>query len=215
MAKKQHTCYLLTGEAKKRWLFIAKSALGMKYTVEEVEAALEFYERKNRLSNPPGEFDRLGRFYADERTHAVRYCVEPTKRYPYSEMLAARTAEHCAELHHAQNLTFVRRLVRAMESDKGKAEIKKLLAKDQKERDERSPDVIAERKARIAEKKRLARAVIKAQEAVVKAAKRAKETAEKAEKTGTKSAKDAAARAAEAAEKAKDALDEAREAMGW
>lgn len=62
-----------------------------------VEAALEYVMRRDRFSNPPGRFDRAGRFYATKQTASVRKSGAPSRRFPYVEMNAARTAAHCAE----------------------------------------------------------------------------------------------------------------------
>lgn len=100
------------------------------YDRAEALAALRYSDRKARRENPPGEFDRAGRFYADERTDAVLSCRSPSRAYPYPEMTAARTAAHCAELHDAGDVTHVRRIALAYERLLGgatMAEVRKLL----------------------------------------------------------------------------------------
>ncbi len=82
---------------------IAKASKN-KYTKDEIDAAFEYYNRKVRNCHPPGEFDRAGRFYADERTEHVESVRNPSGRYPYSELTAARTAEHCAQLFNVTPL---------------------------------------------------------------------------------------------------------------
>lgn len=87
------------------------------YTAAEFHAAACFFRRKNRLEHPPGGFDGAGRFIAEERTEAVCRARSPSRKWPYSQMNAARTAEHCAELYDAGNLTHVRRIAAALEKD--------------------------------------------------------------------------------------------------
>ena len=86
------------------------------YSKADIAAGIEFYNRKNRLTNPPGSFDKAGRFHADERTATVARVRGPSRAYPYSEMKAARTADHCAELFGATPL-HVKRICKALESD--------------------------------------------------------------------------------------------------
>ena len=86
------------------------------YAKVDIDAGFKFYKLKNRLIDPPGRFDEAGRFYADERTQSVMLVRSPSRSYPYSEMKAARTAEHCAELFGATPL-HVKRICRALESD--------------------------------------------------------------------------------------------------
>lgn len=87
------------------------------YSDAEIKAGAEFYLRKSRGLNPPGEFDRAGRFYASERTEAVRTCRSPSRAYPWPEMHAARTAAHCAEVYGVpeDRLIAVRRFAKAVD----------------------------------------------------------------------------------------------------
>lgn len=95
-------------KAKAKYEAIAEVAKDDLYSAEDVEAGVEFYKGKNRISNPPGSFDNADRFYADERTYHVNNCRTPSLAFTYSVMTAARTAAHCAELTGA-NDTNVRR----------------------------------------------------------------------------------------------------------
>jgi len=109
---------------------INTTALGLAYSSQEIDAAMEFHLRKTRRSNPPGTWDNAGRFYAAERTDAVEMCRAPSRAYPYSQMTAARTAAHCAELQDADCVTYVRRIALAIgRLEKGESEesIRKLL----------------------------------------------------------------------------------------
>ncbi len=109
---------------------INTTALSLAYSSREITAAMEFHLRKTRRSNPPGTWDSAGRFYAAERTDAVEMCRAPSRAYPYSQMTAARTAAHCAELQDADCVTYVRRIALAIgRLEKGESEesIRKLL----------------------------------------------------------------------------------------
>lgn len=92
---------------------VEAAALAAGYTSEEVKAGLEFAARKARRSNPPGSFDNGGRFFAKERTLSVLGCRTPSRAFPYPELLAARTAAHCAEVFGAESLLAVRRVAKA------------------------------------------------------------------------------------------------------
>lgn len=63
-----------------------------------VAAAIEYMRRKDRKTHPPGTFDDAGRFYADERTKAIRSCRSPSRAWPLPEMKTARTVAHVAEV---------------------------------------------------------------------------------------------------------------------
>lgn len=84
-----------------------------------INAGADFYNRKNRRTDPPGKFDKVGRFYADEQTYAVRNVRSPSKNWPYSQMNAARTAAHCAEVRGVddEQLLIVKRI--AMSAERG------------------------------------------------------------------------------------------------
>tara|TARA_Y100000815_G_C13332034_1_gene496397 strand:- start:101 stop:481 length:381 start_codon:yes stop_codon:yes gene_type:complete len=91
---------------------IAKSA---GYTDADINAGWEFYLRKNRKKNPPGEFDKAKRSTAKERTSKVIDARPPSRSFPCGKMSAARTAEHCAELYGATPLD-VKRIAKACET---------------------------------------------------------------------------------------------------
>lgn len=84
------------------------------FSKAELAAGKEYFQRKNRKTNPPGTFDNAGRFFASERTYSVRACREPSRRWPYSEMQGARTADHCAELFDVDALA-VKRVCKILE----------------------------------------------------------------------------------------------------
>jgi hypothetical protein len=69
------------------------------HDLEVVEAGLEFSARKARRAHPPGSWDHGGRFHARERTDAVLRVRAPSRAFPFSELHAARSAAHLAELH--------------------------------------------------------------------------------------------------------------------
>lgn len=90
-------------------------ALQRGYSQAAFDAALLYIKRKLRLVDPPGRFDKAGRFYlAEPMGQGVR---SPSRAYPYSEMVHARTACHCAYLHRVPEL-HVKRLARAIEHAK-------------------------------------------------------------------------------------------------
>lgn len=91
-----------------------------KFEPSEIAAAAEYVRRRDRLSNPPGRFDRAGRFYAEERTRSVLTCRAPSRKWPWPEMKAARTAAHCAEIFGV-NALHVKRAAKTI--DKITAEI--------------------------------------------------------------------------------------------
>lgn len=115
MTKKFTDAFKLDGYA-------SRAALAAGYTQAETKAGLEFSARKARRTNPPGQFDSAGRFFAQERTNAVLTCRAPSRMWKFPEMNAARTAAHCAEVYGAKELLAVRRIARlrdALESKKG------------------------------------------------------------------------------------------------
>lgn len=82
------------------------------YDPATIEAGLEFLKCKNRISNPPGSFDNAGRFYASETSVATSSCREPSRAWPMSQMKAARTAAHCAEIFGNVEPLHVKRIAR-------------------------------------------------------------------------------------------------------
>ena len=93
--------------------YLSKLAHELAYSETEIRAGLEYADRASRRSHPLGEWDNAGRFYALERTLSVTTCRSPSKAWPYSQMVAARTAAHCAEVYKADNATHVGRIGRA------------------------------------------------------------------------------------------------------
>ena len=83
-------------------------AISQGYNATEIEAGIEYFKRKNRLNNPLGNFDNAKRFYANERTDSVEKVRSPSRAYPYSEMKAARSAAHCAEVHNVKPIAVKR-----------------------------------------------------------------------------------------------------------
>jgi hypothetical protein len=84
------------------------------------EAAAEYIRRRDRLTNPEGEFDNGGRFYlADsERRGCCGPIRTPSRAYPYSEMVHARTAAHVAALFGIE-AKLVRREARRLDQQGG------------------------------------------------------------------------------------------------
>tara|TARA_Y100001001_G_scaffold48329_1_gene44281 strand:- start:1952 stop:2524 length:573 start_codon:yes stop_codon:yes gene_type:complete len=90
--------------------YLSKLAQDLAYSDAEIAAGLEYADRAKRRSHPPGEWDTARRFYAHELTNSVLSCRCPSRAWPNSQMLAARTAAHCAEVYKADNTTHVRRI---------------------------------------------------------------------------------------------------------
>lgn len=109
------------------------------YTDAEIRAGIAFSDRKSRRTDPPGRFvDR--KFYASEHTTATTCCA-PTRRWPYTQLLAARTAGHCAEIHEADDVSNVRRVCLALDRlirNEIVADVENLLKKGIKARQARS-----------------------------------------------------------------------------
>ena len=60
------------------------------------EAVTEYLKLKNREIHPEGEFDKSGRFYLAEKYECCANIRNPSRRFPYSEMLHGRTLKHAA-----------------------------------------------------------------------------------------------------------------------
>lgn len=101
-----HTVINLSG-------IIAKIARANGYTEADVAAGLEHFLRSKRMKHPPGSVDKAGRFTPFEQSTAVTQVRAPSRRFPYPEMRAARTAKHCADVYGADELA-VKRYARAL-----------------------------------------------------------------------------------------------------
>jgi len=63
------------------------------------EIDLAYLARKFRLVNPRGKFDAAGRWWDDEREGPNHPTVrEPSRKWPYSYLIACRTRKWCAQL---------------------------------------------------------------------------------------------------------------------
>ena len=86
----------------------------------EVQAAILFIKRKERLAHPEGATDRGGRWYPKDRdeevfpAHAYR---SPSRSWPWSYMVACRTAAQCARYHDVEDVKAVRRIARGIEAE--------------------------------------------------------------------------------------------------
>lgn len=79
------------------------------FTIQQ--AADEYVARRDRMANPPGTFDRQGRFYCDETYACCDGIRSPSVAYPYSQMTHARTLKHVAQVFGVSE-TELRRSVR-------------------------------------------------------------------------------------------------------
>ena len=66
------------------------------------EAITEYLKLKNRETHPEGTFDSGGRFYLaeSEKQDCCRGIRSPSRTYPYSEMVHARTLKHVAHKYN-------------------------------------------------------------------------------------------------------------------
>jgi len=92
---------------------IIAMALEAGYSSAEVAAAKKDIARRDHQRHPLGTRDKAGRFHAQERTVRVAAARTPSREWPWSEMTAARTAEHCAEVFGVEPL-HVKRIARAL-----------------------------------------------------------------------------------------------------
>ena len=64
------------------------------------QVAQEYIDRRDRDTDPPGRFDKAGRWYAHETER--RDCCwpirSPSRAYPYSWLVHCRSAKHVAAL---------------------------------------------------------------------------------------------------------------------
>jgi len=69
--------------------------------ISKDDIRLVYLARKDRLTNPTGEFDNAGRWYPSDDENADKYTSgirRPSRKWPYSYMLAARTLKHSRNL---------------------------------------------------------------------------------------------------------------------
>lgn len=74
-----------------------------KFPTNVLKAAATFVQRKNRSENPEGKFDNAGRWYPAGRDAEVFDAAvrSPSRAWPYSYLVHARTAAHVARLYDA------------------------------------------------------------------------------------------------------------------
>lgn len=83
-------------------------------------AAVEYVSRSNRKKHPVGSFDSKGRFYIanSERCECCHNIRSPSKSYPYSEMVHARSAIHVSSMFGVDNyVSIVRKAAKIIEKD--------------------------------------------------------------------------------------------------
>jgi hypothetical protein len=71
--------------------YLSKLAKDLAYTDEEIAAGIEYADRAKRRSHPPGEWDKAGRFYAQEHTNSVLSCRSPSRAWPHSQLIAPKS----------------------------------------------------------------------------------------------------------------------------
>lgn len=68
-------------------------------TVRLAQAIEEYLDRRERVVDPIGRFDRAGRWYPDPVEDCENWGRGPTRAYPYSILVHCRSAKHCAWLY--------------------------------------------------------------------------------------------------------------------
>lgn len=83
--------------------------------VPEVLAAVRYIRRRDRIEHPAGKTDNGGRWYpANSECLDTSFYRSPSRQWPWSYMLACRTAAHCAQMHGA-DVTSTRRIARLID----------------------------------------------------------------------------------------------------
>lgn len=93
---------------------IAMIAAERGFSADELEAALEAYRRRQRLSHPAGRFDTAGAFHLEEHCDCCASLQRSSAKRPYVEMHHGRSLTHVAQLYDVPVL-HVRRLAKAFE----------------------------------------------------------------------------------------------------
>lgn len=91
-----HVSMLLKNEDLKDLDLSALKAALVEHNAQAVAVSAEdiksvYLALKNREHNPSGKFDKSGRFYITD--YDLVDCREPSSKYPYSQMNAARSAK--------------------------------------------------------------------------------------------------------------------------
>lgn len=86
------------------------------YTKKEVSAGIEYYNRKHRLSHPPGRWDNADRFYPDEDSRHIQSTRRPSRAWPLSYNKAARSPKHLGEVYGARNTVNITRICSFIEN---------------------------------------------------------------------------------------------------
>lgn len=78
-----------------------KTATTQPVSEQVLKAAQEYLSRRDRITNPDGNFDKAGRWYPSESEHCdcCKAIRGPSRAYPYSYMVHCRTAQHVANLY--------------------------------------------------------------------------------------------------------------------
>jgi len=84
-----------------------------------LQAGIMFWSRSHRITHPDGHKDKAGRWYPysceDPNGQISINYRSPSRAWPYSYMLACRTAVHCADLSKGADVTLVRRVKRLID----------------------------------------------------------------------------------------------------
>jgi len=66
-----------------------------------VAATREYFDLYNRVSHPAGDFDKAGRFTLKNYFRCCNGISDPTRRFPYPEMLHGRTIAHAVSTYNS------------------------------------------------------------------------------------------------------------------
>lgn len=99
---------------------------------QSIKAGIEFYELKNRITNPSGSFDNAKRFTIAGECECCRSIRKPSRAFPFSHLVHARTAVHVA---HSYNMPdsereikiVARHIKKQIESGESYEEVKRFL----------------------------------------------------------------------------------------
>lgn len=96
------TIYTLDSLLKASSVKVGRKSVASWLTAEIKAAAEPVYaDRRDRRTNPDGDFDGAGRWYPSDEEDAdgyKRHLRGPSRAWPYSYMVGARTRKHCVGL---------------------------------------------------------------------------------------------------------------------
>lgn len=98
-------------------------------TFEDIfNAVVEYRARKERRSNPFGEFDSAGRFFIGEGCSCCDDIARPTRSFPYGQMNHGRTLAHVAHKFNVEDYMAIVRKAKSVYEQNGAEACKTYLA---------------------------------------------------------------------------------------